>query len=518
MIISRGDATVFVTHPLSLALLADLARRSSSSSSSPTSAPSARKPSRSSGRWRSQDLLVHLDETPASEARLQAALALAAACEAQVTALYLIAEPFLRGHGRAPPAGRVAARAPGARRGRGRGASWPRRGPRPTGTGSTLATIARERPVGPAAAPAGPACPPHRPDRRRPARPRGARGRRRGADRGRVHGQRPPGPGDPARWSGAAAAAARAGRLGRLARGGARGQRRHPAAADGRARAGPGGRRARCRRPRRWPARRRARGPPAPGTRSRPRCGRSPSGGAGVADVLLAQARDEAADLLVMGGYGHSRLREMMLGGITRSILEHMHRARPVRALRLGGDEHQTHHDRGRLGRATRCRACQLRRAARRFPFRGHASLCRIALLSCRELAGVAGRSLSACAWPARGFAVTVDVGHPAGGQSLLTAREFAYAVSGPAPARPRRARPWSGSLRAASPAGADRRGHRRRQLRHRGPGAARRRRRLRAQAGGRGRADRRAARPRAAAAAGAADAAWACTAPAGSM
>ena len=31
-----------------------------------------------------------------------------------------------------------------------------------------------------------------------------------------------------------------------------------------------------------------------------------------------------AADLLVMGGYGHSRLREMMLGGTTRSILEHM--------------------------------------------------------------------------------------------------------------------------------------------------------------------------------------------------
>ena len=48
------------------------------------------------------------------------------------------------------------------------------------------------------------------------------------------------------------------------------------------------------------------------------------SGGAGIADVLLAQARDEAADLLVMGGYGHSRLREMMLGGTTRSILEHM--------------------------------------------------------------------------------------------------------------------------------------------------------------------------------------------------
>ena len=44
----------------------------------------------------------------------------------------------------------------------------------------------------------------------------------------------------------------------------------------------------------------------------------------GIAEALLAQARAEAADLLVMGGYGHSRLREMMLGGTTRSMLEHM--------------------------------------------------------------------------------------------------------------------------------------------------------------------------------------------------
>jgi nucleotide-binding universal stress UspA family protein len=46
--------------------------------------------------------------------------------------------------------------------------------------------------------------------------------------------------------------------------------------------------------------------------------------GSGIAEILLAQAHAEAADLLVMGGYGHSRLREMMLGGTTRSILEHM--------------------------------------------------------------------------------------------------------------------------------------------------------------------------------------------------
>lgn len=41
------------------------------------------------------------------------------------------------------------------------------------------------------------------------------------------------------------------------------------------------------------------------------------------AEVMLDQAREEAADLLVMGGYGHSRFREMMLGGVTRHLLEH---------------------------------------------------------------------------------------------------------------------------------------------------------------------------------------------------
>src|SRR4051812_47565617 len=46
-----------------------------------------------------KDLLVHLDETPASATRLQATLTLATSCGAQVTALYLIAEPFLPGMG-----------------------------------------------------------------------------------------------------------------------------------------------------------------------------------------------------------------------------------------------------------------------------------------------------------------------------------------------------------------------------------------------------------------------------------
>jgi nucleotide-binding universal stress UspA family protein len=40
-----------------------------------------------------------------------------------------------------------------------------------------------------------------------------------------------------------------------------------------------------------------------------------------VANTLLADVRAAAGDLLVMGAYGHSRLREMVLGGTTRDIL-----------------------------------------------------------------------------------------------------------------------------------------------------------------------------------------------------
>jgi nucleotide-binding universal stress UspA family protein len=44
-------------------------------------------------------------------------------------------------------------------------------------------------------------------------------------------------------------------------------------------------------------------------------------GGTPVADVILSRAADLGADLLVMGCYGHARLREMILGGVTRDIL-----------------------------------------------------------------------------------------------------------------------------------------------------------------------------------------------------
>lgn len=46
--------------------------------------------------------------------------------------------------------------------------------------------------------------------------------------------------------------------------------------------------------------------------------------GTGVADTLLSHAADTSADFIVMGGYGHSRLREFILGGATRGILSSM--------------------------------------------------------------------------------------------------------------------------------------------------------------------------------------------------
>lgn len=43
-----------------------------------------------------------------------------------------------------------------------------------------------------------------------------------------------------------------------------------------------------------------------------------------IGDLLLSLASDEGADLLVMGCYGHSRLRELVLGGATRVVLRSM--------------------------------------------------------------------------------------------------------------------------------------------------------------------------------------------------
>ena len=43
-----------------------------------------------------------------------------------------------------------------------------------------------------------------------------------------------------------------------------------------------------------------------------------------TSEALLSRVSDLGADLIVMGGYGHSRLREKVLGGVTREVLAHM--------------------------------------------------------------------------------------------------------------------------------------------------------------------------------------------------
>jgi nucleotide-binding universal stress UspA family protein len=46
--------------------------------------------------------------------------------------------------------------------------------------------------------------------------------------------------------------------------------------------------------------------------------------GINVPDAILSHAADISADFMVMGGYGHTRLREYILGGATRGILASM--------------------------------------------------------------------------------------------------------------------------------------------------------------------------------------------------
>ena len=48
------------------------------------------------------------------------------------------------------------------------------------------------------------------------------------------------------------------------------------------------------------------------------------AGGMPVGDVLLSALADASADLLVMGAYGHSRLRETVFGGVTATLLDSM--------------------------------------------------------------------------------------------------------------------------------------------------------------------------------------------------
>ncbi len=48
---------------------------------------------------------------------------------------------------------------------------------------------------------------------------------------------------------------------------------------------------------------------------------RIPSSGATVAEALLERSIDASGDLIVMGGYGHSPLRESIFGGVSRDMI-----------------------------------------------------------------------------------------------------------------------------------------------------------------------------------------------------
>ncbi|HYB10967.1 MAG TPA: universal stress protein [Alphaproteobacteria bacterium] len=43
-----------------------------------------------------------------------------------------------------------------------------------------------------------------------------------------------------------------------------------------------------------------------------------------TSDMILSRASDESASLIVMGVYGHSRLRELVLGGVSRDMFQRM--------------------------------------------------------------------------------------------------------------------------------------------------------------------------------------------------
>ena len=49
-----------------------------------------------------------------------------------------------------------------------------------------------------------------------------------------------------------------------------------------------------------------------------------PDGGADTGEALLSHVADRGSDLLVMGAYGHARLRQLILGGVTQTILGEM--------------------------------------------------------------------------------------------------------------------------------------------------------------------------------------------------
>jgi len=49
-----------------------------------------------------------------------------------------------------------------------------------------------------------------------------------------------------------------------------------------------------------------------------------PGAGTGIGEVILAHCDYLNADLVVAGAYGHSRLREAAIGGVSRTLLRQM--------------------------------------------------------------------------------------------------------------------------------------------------------------------------------------------------
>ncbi|MEK9832539.1 MAG: universal stress protein [Rhodospirillaceae bacterium] len=48
------------------------------------------------------------------------------------------------------------------------------------------------------------------------------------------------------------------------------------------------------------------------------------AGQVSIGNAVLNAVTDEGCDMIVMGAYGHSRVRELAFGGVTRDVLEHM--------------------------------------------------------------------------------------------------------------------------------------------------------------------------------------------------
>jgi nucleotide-binding universal stress UspA family protein len=48
------------------------------------------------------------------------------------------------------------------------------------------------------------------------------------------------------------------------------------------------------------------------------------SGGIGTSTTILNEVSNSGSDILIMGGYGTAKLREMMLGGVTRTLFQTM--------------------------------------------------------------------------------------------------------------------------------------------------------------------------------------------------